>query len=126
MSVALWPAFEDGHGHALVDEGTVLLDAVDELDALAESACVRPLSSFDAYAEVPEAVIVELAEAAEGIPDLSGFPATWHDPAEAVATLDLLIAGTASTSDIHESLDAFREVLRAAADRGTRFHLTIN
>ena len=31
------------------------------------------------------------------LPDLSGFPVVWHDPADAVATLDVLLSAIAAT-----------------------------
>lgn len=136
MSLALWPVFEDQHGHGLVDEGAVLLDVSDELDGIATAAGRTPLSGFDAYADVPDQVMAERAMAAEGVPDLSDLPTAWHDPADAVATLDTLMArigGSASWPGGHDHdrenvldcLAAFRMVLRDAAGRGTRFHLTV-
>jgi hypothetical protein len=123
MSIALWPVFADHHEHGLVDEGAVLLAAAEELDALAAAAGHTPLTGFDAYADVPEEVVAERAMAAEGVPDLSDLPVTWHAPADAVATLDALIAG--ASGEIAEALTAFRTVLAEAVERGTRFHLTV-
>lgn len=133
MSIALWPVFEDQYEHGLVDEGAVLLDVSDELDAIAASVGRTPLTGFDAYVGVPEEVVAERAMAAEGMPDLSDFPAAWHASAEAVATLDALVSGVDSSSwegeydraVVLECLEAFRRVLRDAAERGTRFHLTV-
>lgn len=122
MSIALWPVFADDHEHGLVDEGAVLLDVVDDLDALAAAAGRMPLTGFDAYAAVPDEVVAERAH--DGMPDLSDFPVTWHDPADAVATLDALIAVT-TAGPVLEALAAFRTVVREAAERGTRFHLTV-
>src|SRR5262245_66583112 len=91
MSVALWPVCEDGQEHELVDEGVVLLEAAAELDALAEAAGRVPLTAFDAYVDVPEET--QTARAAERIAALSDLPVSWHDPVEAVLTLNALIAG---------------------------------
>ncbi|HEX6360221.1 hypothetical protein [Actinophytocola sp.] len=122
MSIALWPVFADDHEHGLVDEGVVLLDAADELDEIAAAAGRTPLTGFDAYSAVPDEVVAERAH--DGMPDLSDFPVTWHDPADAVATLDTLIAA-ATSEELREALTAFRTVLWEAAERGTRFHLTL-
>ncbi len=133
MSIALWPVFEDRQEHGLVDEGAILLDVSDELDAIAQSAGRAPLTAFDAYIDVPEDVLEQRAMEADGLPDLSDLPATWHDPADAVSTLDALVSGVGSGSWDSEydrehvvgCLEAFRAVLRGAAERGTRFHLTV-
>lgn len=133
MSIALWPVFEDHHEHGLVDEGAVLLDVGEELDGIADAAGRTPLWGFDAYIEVPEEVMEQRVMAAEGVPDLSDFPVAWHDPAEAVMTLDALVSGIDSApwegeydrELVLDCLRAFRRVLRDGAERGTRFHLTI-
>jgi hypothetical protein len=133
VSVALWPVFEDQHPHDLVDEGAVLLDVGDRLDALAEKAGRTPLSSFDAYVEVPEDVVADRVLAGDGIPDLSDYPVSWHDPADAVATLDTLLAVVGSTrwrgehdrGLVLDCLTAVRTTLSEAISRQTRFHFTI-
>lgn len=80
VSDALWPVFEDGYEHSLCDEGVALLRSYEDLDAIAEAAGRMPLSAFDEHADVPDDVISQLAEMAQDIPDLSGFPVVWHDP----------------------------------------------
>ena len=67
-----------------------------DLDAIATAAGRTPLSAFDEHADVPDNVIAQLAEEAQDIPDLSGFPVVWHDPADAVATLDVILSAFAS------------------------------
>jgi hypothetical protein len=127
MSVALWPAFEDGQKHGLCDEGVSVLRAYEDLDAIAKAAGRKPLSAFDQHADVPDDVIAQLAEEAQDIPDLSGFPVVWHDPADAVATLDVLLSATApdpawagTADDLAYCLEAFRQTLQQAAMRQTR------
>jgi hypothetical protein len=135
MSVALWPVFEDGHKHNLCDEGISLLRAHQDLDAIARAARRMPLSAFDEHADVPDEIIGQLAEQAQDIPDLSGFPVVWHDPADAVATLDVILSAVASPDpqpvdgedpeELADDLGAFRQALQQAATRQTRFNFTI-
>jgi hypothetical protein len=135
MSVALWPVFEDGREHSLCDEGVPLLRAYEDLDAIARAAGHLPLSAFDAHADVPADVIARLHEEAQDIPDLADFPVVWHDPADAVATLDAILAALASRDpacpgdedpeELAYCLEAFRLPLQQAAARHTRFYLTI-
>src|SRR5262249_39268529 len=61
MSVSLWPVFEDGQKHSLWDEGVLVLDAYEDLDAIASAAGSVPLSAFDQHADVPDDVIARLA-----------------------------------------------------------------
>lgn len=96
MSVALWPVFEDGQRHSLCDEGVPVLRAYKDLDAIATAAGRIPLSAFDGHADVPDDVIARLAQEAQDEPDLSGFPIVWHDPADAVAILDVILSTLAS------------------------------
>jgi hypothetical protein len=64
-------------------------------------------------------------------PDLSGFPVVWHDPADAVATLDALLSAIAATDlekvgrEDPEELAECLEALQDAATRQTRFHFII-
>jgi fructose-specific component phosphotransferase system IIB-like protein len=135
MSDAVWPVFEDGQKHSLCDEGISVLRAYQDLDAIAAAAGRMLLSAFDEHADVPADVVAQLAEEAQDIPDLSGFPVVWHDPADAVATLDVILAALASADPACADLDdpeclaqdlkAFRETLEQAATRKTRFNLTI-
>jgi hypothetical protein len=135
MSVDLWPVFEDGHKHSLGVEGITLFRAYEDLDAIARAAGYMPLSAFDAHADVPDEVIEQLAEAAQDIPDLSGFPVVWHDPADAVATLDVILSAVASPDhasvggedpdDLAHCLKAFRQTLQQAARRRTRFYFVV-
>ncbi|WP_162907511.1 hypothetical protein [Allorhizocola rhizosphaerae] len=114
MSLALWPVFEDRHEHGLVDEGVVLLEFIEELDELAVAAGHAPLSDFAAVDDVP----------AEEL---------WHGPTDAVATLDALVSAVGSAEwtaerdqeSVLDCLQAFRVVVREAAARGTRFHLSL-
>jgi hypothetical protein len=135
MSVALWPVFEDGHKHSLCDEGISLLRAYKDLDAIARAAGHMPLSAFDEHADVPDEIIGQLAEEAQDIPDLSGFPVVWHDPADAVATLEVILSAVVSpdprtvdgedSGDLACCLEAFCRTLQQAATRQTRFNFTI-
>ena len=135
MSAAVWPVFEDGYKHNLCDEGAPVLRAYQDLDALATAAGRIPLSAFDEHADVPDDVIAQLAEEAQDIPDLSGFPVVWHDPADAVATLDVILSALASPDParpgrenpeyLADCLDAIRQALQQAATRKTRFNFTI-
>lgn len=135
MSDALWPVFEDGHKHSLCDEGTSVLRASDDLDAMAAAAGHMPLSAFDEHANVPTDVVAQLAEKAHDVPDLSGFPVLWHDPSAAVATLDAILSalrsqgsadvGGEDPAELAECLEAFRRTLQQAAARQTRFNFTI-
>lgn len=132
MSFALWPVFEDGQEHDLGDEGAPVLRAHEDLDAIALAAGHMPLSAFDAHADVPGDVIARLAEEQRDIPDLSGFPVVWHDPADAVATLDVILSALASPDlswvgeedpeELAWCLEAIRQPLQEAVVRQTRFH----
>jgi hypothetical protein len=135
MSDAVWPVFEDGYKHSLCDEGVPVLRAHQDLDAIAMAAGRMPLSAFDEHADVPADVVAQLAEEAQDIPDLSGFPVVWHDPADAVATLDVILSALASPDParagredpeyLMHCLEAFRQTLQQAASRKTRFNFTI-
>jgi hypothetical protein len=135
MSDAVWPVFEDGRKHSLCDEGAPVLRAHQHLDAIATAAGRMPLLAFDEHADVPDDVFVQLAEEAMDLPDLSGFPAVWHDPADAVATLDVILSALTSPDRagiewedpeyLVESLEAIRQTLQDAATRKTRFHFII-
>jgi len=134
MSDAVWPVFEDGRKHSLCDEGAPVLRAHQHLDAIATAAGRMPLLAFDEHADVPDDVFVQLAEEAMDLPDLSGFPAVWHDPADAVATLDVILSALTSPDPacadedpeyLVESLEAIRQTLQDAATRKTRFHFII-
>jgi hypothetical protein len=135
MSDALWPVFEDGYAHSLCDEGISVPRASEDLDAMAAAAGRVPLSAFDEHADVPAEVVAQLAEQAHDLPDLSGFPVLWHDPSDAVATLDVLLsallapgsegAGDEDPEELAECLQAFRQTLQQATARQTRFNFTI-
>jgi hypothetical protein len=135
MGFTVWPVYEDGQEDSLGDEGKALLRAHEELDAMATTAGRMPLSAFDAHSDVPDEVIARMAEEAQDLPDLSGFPVVWHDPANAVATLDVLLSAIAATDletvggedpeEIAECLEAFRETLQEAVTRKTRFHFIV-
>jgi hypothetical protein len=136
MSVALWPVFEDGHKHTLCDEGISPLHAYQRLDAIAVAAGRLPLEAFDQHADVPADVVAQLAEQARDLPDLSGFPVVWHDPADAVATIDAILSALASpdlrwdsrqnsAEEVADDLKAIRQTLQDAVTRQTRFNFTI-
>lgn len=135
MSVDLWPVFEDGHKHGLSYEGIMLLRAYKDLDTIARAAGHKPLSALDAHADVPDDVIEQLAQEAQDIPDLSGFPVVWRDPADAVATPDLVLSAVASPDqasaggedpdDLAHCLEAFRQTLQQAVTRQTRFYFVV-
>jgi hypothetical protein len=135
MSVALWPVFEDGHKHTLCDEGSSPLRAYKYLDAIAVAAGHMPLEAFDAHADVAADVVARLAEEAQDLPDLSGFPVVWHDPAGAVATIDVILAALTSPDlewdswnspeEVADDLKAIRQTLQQAVTRKTRFNFTI-
>jgi hypothetical protein len=135
MSIALWPVFEDGHKHTLCDEGISPLRAYKQLDAIAIAAGHMPLEAFDAHADVPADVVTQLAEEAQDLPDLSGFPVVWHDPTDAVATIDVILSalaspglqwdGVNSPEEVADDLKAIRQTLQQAITRQTRFNFTI-
>ena len=135
MSLALWPVFEDGRKHSLCNEGVQVFRTFQELDAIAVAAGHMPLESFDGHADIPDDVFAQLAEEAQDLPDLSGFPVVWHDPADAVATIDVLLAALASPDlewdgredpgEVADGLKAIRQTLQQAVTRQTRFHFTI-
>jgi hypothetical protein len=134
MSFALWPVFEDGHNHSLCDEGISVLRAYEALDAIATAAGRMPLEAFDEHADVPADVVAQRAEEAMDIPDLSDFPVVWHHPADAVATLDVILSALASPDpacgdedpeELADDLEAFRTTLQEAAARKTRFNFTV-
>jgi hypothetical protein len=135
MSDAVWPVFEDGRMHSLCNEGVLVLRAHQHLDAIATAAGRMPLSAFDEHADVPDDVFAHLAEEAMDLPDLSGFPAVWHDPADAVATLDVLLSALTSSDRagvdwedpeyLVDCLKAIRQTLQDAATRKTRFNFII-
>jgi hypothetical protein len=135
MSLALWPVFEDGQKHTLCDEGVPVLRAHEELDAIAVAAGHMPLEAFDEHADVPASVVAQLAEEAQDLPDLSGFPVVWHDPAGAVATIDVILSALASpdfewggwdgSGEVADCLKAIRQTLQQAVTRQTRFNFTI-
>jgi hypothetical protein len=135
MSLALWPVFEDGQKHSLCDEGVPVLRAYEELDAIAVAAGHKPLEAFDQHADVPASVVAQLAEEAHDLPDLSDFPVVWHDPADAMATIDVIISALASPDlewdgwdgleEVADGLKAIRQTLEQAVTRQTRFNFTI-
>jgi len=135
MSLALWPVFKDGQKHSLCDEGVPVFRAYEELDAIAVAAGRRPLESFDEHADVPAAVVARLAEEAQDLPDLSAFPVVWHDPADAVATIDGILSALASPDlewdgredpeEVSNGLKSIRQVLQQAVVRRARFNFTI-
>ena len=135
MSIALWPVFEDGHKHTLCDEGISPLRAYKDLDAIAVAAGQMPLEAFDEHADVPADVVAQLAAEARDLPDLSGFPVVWHDPADAVATIDVILSALASPDlqwdgwnspeEVADDLRAIRQTLQQAVRRQTRFNFTI-
>ena len=135
MSDALWPVFEDGRKHSLRDEGVPLFRAYEDLDAIATAAGCMPLEAFDEHADVPLDVVAQRAEEAQDIPDLSCFPVVWHDPTDAVATLDVILSVLASQDPVRPGrenpeylascLDAIRQALQQAVTRKTRFNFTI-
>jgi len=135
MSVALWPVFEDGQKHSLCDEGVPVLRAYEELDAIAVAAGHMPLEAFGEHADVPAGVVAQLAEEARDLPDLSGFPVVWHDPADAVATIDVILSALASPDpewegwdgpeEVADCLKAIRQTLQQARTRSTRFYFII-
>jgi hypothetical protein len=94
-----------------------------------------PLSAFNPHADVPDEVIEQLAQETQDLPDLSGFPVVWHDPADAMATLDVILsavthpdhasAGREDPDDLAYCLEAFRQVLQQAAARQTRFYFAV-
>lgn len=112
-----------------------MLRADKELDAIAVAAGHMPLEAFDEHADVPAAVVTQLAEEARDLPDLSGFPVVWHDPADAVATIDVVLSALASPDlewagwdgpeEVADCLKAIRQTLRQALTRQTRFNFTI-
>ena len=135
MSVALWPVFEDGQTHSLCDEGVPVLRAYEELGAIAAAAGRMPLEAFDEHADVPATAVAHLAEEAQDLPDLSGFPVVWHDPADAVATIDVILSALAAADlewdgwdgpeEVADCLKAIRQTLQQAVTRQTRFNFTI-
>lgn len=84
---------------------------------------------------MPDDVLSRLAEEAQDEPDLSGFPIVWHDPADAVATMDVILSaltspdlpwsGTEDPEELASCLEAIRQPLQQAAARQTRFYLTV-
>jgi hypothetical protein len=135
MSVALWPVFEDGQKHSLCDEGVPVLRAHEKLGAIAIDAGHMPLEAFDEHAAVPAAVVAQLADESQDLPDLSGFPIVWHDPADAMATIDAVLSALASPDlewdgwdspeEVADCLKAIRQTLQQAVTRQTRFNFTI-
>jgi hypothetical protein len=136
MSFALWPVFEDGHEHSLCNEGVPLLQDLEALGAIAITAGRKPLEAFDKHADVPPGVIAQRFEEEQDIPDLSDLPVSWHDPADAVATLDVILSAFASPDlagadwgedpeILVECLEAFRQTLQEGSTRKTRFFFTI-
>lgn len=55
-----------------------------------------PLDAFDEHAGVPADIVGQLAEEAQDLPGISGFPVVWHDPADAVETIDVILSALAS------------------------------
>lgn len=135
MSFALWPVFEDGKKHSLCDEGVPVFRAYEKLDAMAVAAGRKPLEAFDEHADVSAGVVAQLAEEAQDLPDLSGFPVAWHDPADAVATIDAILSALASPDlewdgwdgpeEVADCLKAIRQPLQQAVTRQTRFNFTV-
>jgi len=135
MSLALWPVFEDGQKHSLHNEGVPVFRSYEELDAIAVAAGYMPLEAFDEHADVPADVVAQLAEEARDLPDLSGFPVVWHDPADAVETINVILSGLASPDldwggrdrpeDVADCLKAIRETLQQALTRQTRFNFVV-
>ena len=80
--------------------------------------------------------VARLAEEAQDLPDLSGFPVVWHDPADAVATIDVILSALASPDlewdgwdddpgEVADCLKAIRQTLQQAVMRQTRFNFII-
>jgi hypothetical protein len=135
MSFAVWPVFEDHREHSLCDEGVPLFRDYEALNAIAVAAGRKSLEAFDKHADVSPSVIAQRFEEEQDIPDLSDLPIAWHDPAEAVATLDAILSAFDSPEmagmdwseypeDLVECLEAFRQTLQQASIRKTRFYFT--
>jgi hypothetical protein len=135
MSVALWPVFKDGVKHSLWHEGVQVLRAYEALDAIAIGAGHMPLEAFDQHSDVPTNVVAQLAEEAQDLPDLTGFPVVWHDPADAVATINVILSALASPDlvwdgwdgpeEVADCLRAIRQTLQQAVTRQTRFNFVV-
>jgi hypothetical protein len=124
MGVAFYLSLEtelDGTDAASVD-GKAMARAEAELDRIAEQAGVPTLLSFfSASAE-------ELA-GVEDIADLEVPPIRWFAPEEGLRVVDALLNGARDQPKLAHAmadLTAMRVVLRAAADAGVRFHLSID
>ena len=78
------------------------------LDAMAREAGLTPVSSFES-------------------PDVleTGQPPVWHRPADALPTVEHLLARVDPGEPLHRELQHLRTALRAARDADTRFYLLV-
>lgn len=85
MSLELIIRWEDGDTSAL-EHGELLIDQLDEIDAIADQHDVRWLSSFADDRDIPE----DFAGDPEQLAELLGPNPIWHTPTEAAATIHQL------------------------------------
>lgn len=126
MGLGLYPVFEPKlRGTKMETLGEMLAAALGDLEEIAASAEITPLSAFMDNRDAPEDFDGEPEELAEAL----GPWDEWFDPATGAAALEALAASAFE----HENAEAIAEELRdiarvvtaAAGVRGMKFRLEI-
>lgn len=137
MSIRIFPRFKSKSFEPDIpcDWGVRLLEFLEPLDAIASKRELKPLGDLNAYSEM------EVPEDFDGNPDWledlkEQAEIQWHDPADAVATIDGLLEALRSRPQakikgknreyIIEELEELKAWLSQAAKRRVKFHFDAN
>lgn len=136
MGVEFFPVFEDGNSDG-TDEilGKPLARAADELSQVAERFKVPDLYYFISMDR--DQMIYELLDEdpdnPESFDESKLPPVVWHEAAAGLVTVRALLeylrhdgGGITDLEGVREDLETFERLLEKAAERGTRWHLSIN
>lgn len=115
MSLELVIRWEDGEASEL-EHGELLIEELDEIDAVADENDLRWLSSFADDRDIPE----DFAGDPDELQDLLGPNPIWHTPAEASEQIRRL-------ADLHEGdiADGLRELATLLRPNTRAFQLDV-
>lgn len=132
MGVEFFPTFEDGKSVDM--SGKALARAADVFDSVAKRFKVPNL--YDFFSMGQDQMIAELLDGNPDDPtsyDASKLPPEhWHDAKDGLRTISALLeymridgSGIDDRDAVLADLEAFRENLAHAVERGVRWHLSI-